>query len=52
MFEVGVRSELKLYSDQGHGFFNHGQNENRYYRDTVAEMDRFLQSLGFISSDR
>ena len=52
MFEVGVRSELKLYPEQGHGFFNHGRNENRYYRDTVAEMDRFLQSIGFLPSGR
>jgi len=32
--------------DQAHGFFNHHQKEN-YYK-TVVEMDRFLESLGYL----
>jgi len=48
MFEVGARSELILFDEQGHGFFNHGRSENRFYNETVAHMDRFLTSLGFL----
>ncbi|MDB4798143.1 alpha/beta hydrolase fold domain-containing protein [Verrucomicrobia bacterium] len=48
MFEVGARSELILIEEQGHGFFNHGRNENRFYNETVAHMDRFLVSLGYL----
>jgi acetyl esterase len=48
MFEVGARSELILFDDQGHGFFNYGRNENRFYNETVAHMDRFLTSLGYL----
>ena len=49
MFEVGARSELILFEDQGHGFFNHGKNENRFFDETVEHMDRFLSSLGYLS---
>jgi acetyl esterase/lipase len=48
MFEVGARSELILFDKQGHGFFNYGRSENRFYNETVAHMDRFLTSLGFL----
>lgn len=50
MFEVGAKSELILFEGQGHGFFNHGRSENRFYNETVAHMDRFLMSLGFLSA--
>lgn len=49
MFEVGVLSELELYPEQGHGFFNHGRSENRFYNQTVAKMDEFLKTLGFLA---
>lgn len=48
MKELGVRSELHLYEDQPHGFFNEKGGENPYYAKTVAEMDRFLIELGYI----
>lgn len=51
MFEVGSRSELILFKGQGHGFFNHGRSENRFYEETVAQMDRFLTSLGFLEKE-
>ncbi|MDG1364952.1 MAG: alpha/beta hydrolase fold domain-containing protein [Akkermansiaceae bacterium] len=43
MKEAGVRSELFLYKEQPHGFFNAAK-----YDETVEEMDRFLVSLGFL----
>jgi acetyl esterase/lipase len=43
MKEAGVRSELFLYEEQPHGFFNTAK-----YDETVKEMDRFLVSLGFL----
>ncbi|MFO7775837.1 MAG: alpha/beta hydrolase [Candidatus Hydrogenedentota bacterium] len=42
----GRRCDLHLYSNQPHGFFNYDRKEN--YRRTVAEMDRFLESLGYL----
>lgn len=46
MKEAGVRSELFLYKDQSHGFFNTAK-----YDETVKEMDRFLVSLGFLAEN-
>ena len=39
----GDRCDLHLYKDQPHGFFN-----NAKYNETVAEMDQFLVSLGWL----
>ncbi|QDU74926.1 Carboxylesterase NlhH [Bremerella volcania] len=50
MKAAGVNSELRVYEGQGHGFFNHGKSNNRWYNETVQEMDKFLTSLGWISS--
>lgn len=49
MEKVGSRCELRLYEGQGHGFFNVQNPE--YYEQTVAEADRFLQSIGYLPSD-
>jgi acetyl esterase/lipase len=46
MKEAGVRSELFLYKEQAHGFFNTSK-----YDETVKEMDRFLVSLGFLAEN-
>lgn len=46
MEKVGSNCELFLYEGQGHGFFNIGNFE--YYKKTVLEADRFLQSLGYL----
>jgi acetyl esterase len=43
MLEAGVRCELVLYEGQPHGFFNRAK-----FNETLAEMDRFLVSLGFL----
>jgi acetyl esterase/lipase len=47
MKRVGSRCDLKLYGGQTHGFFNY-QNL-KYYKQTILETDKFLQSLGYLS---
>jgi acetyl esterase len=41
MRKAGVKSELKVYQGQGHGFFNYGG----YYDKTLKEMDQFLKEM-------
>lgn len=48
MEAIGSRCDLHLYEGQGHGFFNAKNKE--YYDKTVAEMDRFLVSLGYLDA--
>ncbi len=48
MTDAGRRCELHTYRGAKHGFFNHGRGGNRAYLDTLAKMDTFLASLGFI----
>jgi hypothetical protein len=40
------------YEDQKHGFFNIGKNGSEYFNKTVAEMDAFLVSLGYLKPQR
>lgn len=47
MRDLGNRSELLVYPGQPHGFFNQGKPGDGY-SNTLAEMDRFLVSLGWI----
>ena len=47
MRKLGNRSELFVYPGQVHGFFNQGKLGNGYLQ-TLAEMDRFLVSLGWL----
>jgi acetyl esterase/lipase len=49
MRDVGSRSELYLYDNAPHGFFNESKYGGRFYRDTVHTMDEFLTSLGYLS---
>lgn len=49
MEKVKSRCELRLYEGEGHGFFNYKNFE--YYKKTVYEADKFLQSLGYIEND-
>jgi len=49
MEKVGSRCDLKLYQDQGHGFFNYRAFD--YYKTTVLEADLFLQSLGYLDDN-
>ncbi len=54
MEDVGSDSVLKLYDDQGHGFFNYnrGHGENSAYQQTINEMDVFLTKHGFLSTEK
>ena len=46
MKKVGSRCEIYLYKGEEHAFFNY---ENfKYYKKTVLETDKFLQSLGYL----
>jgi len=49
MQKVGSRCDLLFYEGQRHGFFNFKNPE--YYRITVMEADKFLNSIGFISGE-
>jgi len=49
MERVGSRCELKLYEGQGHGFFNYRNFDN--YKQTLLEMDAFLQELGYLKKE-
>lgn len=49
MQKVGSRCDLKLYENQGHGFFNYRNLE--FYKQTVLETDLFLQSLGYLEKE-
>lgn len=48
MEKAGLRCETRIYEGQGHGFFNYGKSGNKYYNETVKEMDAFLVSLGWM----
>ena len=48
--EAGVRSELHIYENQGHGFFNARKNKNAFV-DTVLKTDAFLVLLGWLQGD-
>jgi acetyl esterase/lipase len=51
MTKAGNRCELVGYDGQKHGFFNYGRADNKY-AETVAAMDQFLVSLGWIAASR
>lgn len=44
MESAGTRSDLQIYENRGHGFFNRGTD----YADTLAKADAFLVSLGYL----
>jgi acetyl esterase/lipase len=48
MTDAGVRSELKIYEGAAHGFFNNTKHDGRFYRETLAAAEQFLQSLGWL----
>lgn len=49
MNKVNSRCELHLFDGAGHGFFNY--KNLKYYKKTVLETDKFLQSLGFLKKN-
>jgi arylsulfatase A len=48
MKEAGVVSELHLYPNQSHGFFNESKGGSEVYLDTIRKMDHFLVSMGYL----
>lgn len=51
MAQAGNRCEMIEYEGYAHGFFNYGRHDNVPFRKTVAAMDRFLASLGYVEGD-
>ncbi|MFN7933755.1 MAG: alpha/beta hydrolase [Bryobacteraceae bacterium] len=46
---VGTKCEYRVYEGQPHGFFNHrDEGDNRYYKETLGETERFFEALGWI----
>lgn len=51
MDKAGVLCESHVYEGQGHGFFNHGKADNKYYLETVRAADRFLVRMGWLKGE-
>lgn len=51
MEQNGSRSDLHIYKGAGHGFFNFGRNQNKYFIETVTKADEFLTDLKFIDGE-
>ena len=50
MKSLGIKSELKLYEGEAHGFFNMGKGDS--YPKTLVQMDQFLTDVGFLKPDK
>ncbi len=48
MQEAGVKSELHLYKDQPHGFFNERKGGSDIFLDTLRKTDAFLVEIGYL----
>ncbi|MFK5924720.1 MAG: alpha/beta hydrolase [Verrucomicrobiota bacterium] len=48
MQELGIKSELHLYQDQPHGFFNEGKGGSEIFLDTLRKTDAFFVSIGYL----
>ncbi len=48
MQDAGRRCEVRIYEGQKHGFFNYGRGDNKYYAETLIELDMFLASVGLL----
>jgi acetyl esterase/lipase len=46
--EAGNDCNIVTWEGQGHGFFNHGKADGKYYNLTVAEAEKFLSQLGWL----
>ncbi|MGI9472832.1 MAG: sulfatase-like hydrolase/transferase [Rubripirellula sp.] len=44
--DVGGTSKFIEYPEAGHGFFNYGREENRYFQWTMWEFEKFLEAHG------
>jgi acetyl esterase/lipase len=45
---AGNQCQLFGYDGATHGFFNRGRDGDKWYEETVREMDRFLMTLGYL----
>ncbi len=48
MEKAGLKSELHLYEDQPHGFFNENKGGTEIFLDTIRKMDAFFVDLGWL----
>jgi hypothetical protein len=48
MTKAGNRCEVMGFEGAKHGFFNYGRGSENAYEQTVAAMDKFLASLGWL----
>lgn len=48
----GDRCDLVGYDSATHGFFNPERADGKWYRETLAEADRFLTALGYLRTAR
>lgn len=46
--DFDARFDLHVFENKGHGFFNFNKDPEGCYKDTVALMGKFLQSIGWI----
>lgn len=51
MNDLGVKSELFIYDGQGHGFFNYGKGDNKWFTLTMVETHKFLAELGYLTGE-
>lgn len=49
--ENGIDSELYIYDDRTHGFFNRGKGDGKDFIDTVLRTDAFLQKHGYLEGE-
>jgi acetyl esterase len=51
MKALGIKSELTIYEGPGHGFFNYGKDDNKWFLATMTEAHNFLKALGWITTE-
>jgi len=49
--KAGNQCQLFGYEGATHGFFNPSRDGGTWYRQTLAEMDRFLTTIGYLSGE-
>lgn len=51
MKSLGITSKLTIYDGPGHGFFNYGKDNNKWFLATMTETHHFLKQLGWIEGE-
>jgi len=49
MEALKIKSELTIYDGPGHGFFNYGKDNNKWFLATMTESHNFLKDLDWIA---